>query len=72
MLGVGNRRGVVVQLVGCIVAVIGMIYAFYVKPIIKRRRRQAVQATLAGRVTTPSAPATQGADLVSVGMEDQS
>ena len=46
-LGVGNRQGVVLQLVGCIVAVIGMIYAFYVKPIIKRRRRDRVVAALA-------------------------
>lgn len=48
-LGVGNRRGVVLQLAGCIVAVIGMIYAFYVKPIIKRRRRDRVLATLAAK-----------------------
>ena len=38
-LGVGNRRGVGIQLAGTIVAVIGMMYAFYVKPIIKRRRK---------------------------------
>ncbi|MDG2030391.1 MAG: cytochrome c biogenesis protein ResB [Phycisphaerales bacterium] len=42
VLGVGNRNGVVVQLVGCIIAVIGMIYAFYIKPAIKRRRRDQV------------------------------
>ena len=46
VLGVGNRNGVVVQLVGCIIAVIGMIYAFYVKPAIKRRRRDRVLAGL--------------------------
>ncbi len=37
-LGVGNRNGVYVQLAGCVLAVIGMIFAFYVKPVIKRRR----------------------------------
>lgn len=47
VLGVGNRNGVWTQLVGCIIAVIGMCYAFYVKPMIKRRRQQAVYATLA-------------------------
>lgn len=44
VLGVGNRNGVYVQLAGCIIAVIGMIYAFYVKPVIKRRRQAAVLA----------------------------
>lgn len=37
-LGIGNRHGVHVQLLGCCVAVAGMIFAFYVKPVIKRRR----------------------------------
>lgn len=41
-LGVGNRRGVAIQLAGTIIAVLGMIYAFYVKPVIKRRRRTKV------------------------------
>ncbi len=47
VLGVGNREGVWVQLFGCCLAVVGMIYAFYVKPAIKRRRRMAVLASLA-------------------------
>lgn len=46
-LGVGNRNGVHVQLAGCVIAVLGMIYVFYVKPIIKRRRRVAVWAAAA-------------------------
>ena len=37
VLGVGSRKGVEVQLAGCILAVMGMVYAFYVKPVIKRR-----------------------------------
>ena len=44
VLGVGNRNGVYLQLLGCIIAVAGMIYAFYVKPILKQRRREAVYA----------------------------
>jgi hypothetical protein len=44
VLGVGNRNGVLVQLAGCIIAVLGMIHAFYLKPIIKRRRSQSVNA----------------------------
>ncbi|MBT5584306.1 MAG: hypothetical protein HOJ54_09925 [Phycisphaerae bacterium] len=37
VLGVGNRNGVWMMLAGCVLSVIGMIYAFYVKPMIKRR-----------------------------------
>ncbi len=44
VLGVGNREGVYVQLLGCGIAVIGMLYAFYVTPILKRRRREAMAA----------------------------
>lgn len=43
-LGVGNRNGVHVQLVGCCIAVSGMIFAFYVKPIIRRRKQEAAKA----------------------------
>lgn len=46
-LGVGNRHGVYIQLVGCVISVVGMLYAFYVKPIIKRKRRERVMADLA-------------------------
>ena len=46
VLGVGNRNGVHVQLLGCGIAVAGMIYAFYIKPLIKRRRRDKVLAGL--------------------------
>lgn len=41
VLGIANRNGVLVQLLGCTIAVIGMIYAFYIKPIIKRQRMTA-------------------------------
>jgi hypothetical protein len=47
VLGVANRHGVHVQLAGCCLAVIGMIYAFYVKPMLKRRRQQQVHAQVA-------------------------
>ena len=40
VLGVGNRNGVATQLAGCIIAVLGMIYAFYAKPLIIRRRAE--------------------------------
>jgi len=43
-LGVGNRNGVLIQLLGCCVAVAGMLFAFYVKPVLKRRRREQSRA----------------------------
>ncbi|HBS29235.1 MAG TPA: hypothetical protein DEB06_07240, partial [Phycisphaerales bacterium] len=46
-LGVGNRVGVTTQLFGSILAAVGMIYAFYIKPIIKRRRRERVIGEMA-------------------------
>jgi hypothetical protein len=47
VLGVGNRNGVYTQLLGCCIAVAGMVYAFYVKPVLKRRRQEEVLAALA-------------------------
>ncbi len=52
VLGVGNRHGVWIQLFGCCVAVAGMIYAFYIKPILKRRRQQEVFASMKKREVT--------------------
>lgn len=46
-LGIGNREGVWTALIGSCLSVIGMIYTFYVKPIIRRRRRERVLAGLA-------------------------
>ncbi|MGD2108212.1 MAG: hypothetical protein PVI86_02350 [Phycisphaerae bacterium] len=46
-LGVGNRNGVWVQLAGCTLAVIGMLFAFYVKPVLKRRRAAHSRARIA-------------------------
>ena len=43
-LGIGNRRGVYIQLFGCCLSVAGMLYAFYVKPVIRRRRKERVYA----------------------------
>lgn len=55
VLGVANREGVLVQLFGCCLAVLGMLYAFYVKPIIKRKQQQSVyQAVAAGESAVAS------------------
>ena len=42
VLGVGNRFGIFPMLFGCCLTVAGMIWAFYVKPMIKRKRQQAI------------------------------
>jgi len=44
VLGVGNRPGVVTMTVGCVMIVAGLLFAFYVKPIIIRRRKAAALA----------------------------
>jgi len=49
VLGVGSRHGVNMQLVGCCISVIGMIYAFYVKPYIRRRDRAKALAAAEAR-----------------------
>lgn len=46
-LGIGNRNGVHVQLAGVIIAVTGMLFTFYVKPMIIRRRRLRVYDQMA-------------------------
>jgi ABC-type transport system involved in cytochrome c biogenesis permease subunit len=40
ILGVGNRRGVLTMLAGCILISLGMGFAFFIKPVIVRRRRE--------------------------------
>lgn len=40
VLGVGNRKGVLIQLLGCCIAVLGMLYAFYYKPVLLSRLRE--------------------------------
>lgn len=53
-VGIGNREGVYTQLAGCCVSVAGMIYAFYYKPILRRRMKQQAltEAASAGRFQT--------------------
>ena len=48
VLGVGNREGVWIQLAGSVLMVIGLMYAFYVKPVLVRRRQEAALAVAGG------------------------
>ncbi len=52
-LGVGNRNGVYTQLAGCCLAVVGMMYAFYVKPVLKRRRHLQSRARVSSSAEEP-------------------
>jgi hypothetical protein len=56
VLGVGNRHGVWTQLAGCVIACAGMAYAFYVKPVIKRRNRRLVLEEIARAKAEGRAP----------------
>lgn len=48
-LGVGNRLGINPMLIGCILITVGCLYAFYVKPVLKRRKQ--MQALAAASAT---------------------
>lgn len=61
-LGIGNREGVWTMLFGSTLSVIGISYAFYVKPIIKRRREAAVYARLAEQKRQDAQPAEELTD----------
>ncbi len=39
ILGVGNRRGILTMVLGCVLITLGCTYAFYVKPVLLRRRQ---------------------------------
>lgn len=39
-LGVGNRPAIGIMLAGCLMVIVGLMYAFYIKPIIVRRMKQ--------------------------------
>ena len=49
VLGVGNRPGVNVMLCGCVLIVIGLMYAFYAKPVIIRKMKENAIAKAAKR-----------------------
>jgi hypothetical protein len=50
ILGVGNRPGIDVMITGCVMIVLGVLYAFYVKPIVIRRMKQKALAKASQRI----------------------
>lgn len=61
VLGVGNRQGVLMMLIGCILVSIGMIYAFTVKPVLVRRRKQTIMRMAAAMNSASDAKSSGGA-----------
>jgi cytochrome c-type biogenesis protein CcsB len=62
-LGVGNRNGVFIQLLGCIIAVLGMIFGFYIKPMLMpaAAKKAAVKSDdKSAEVSSEAAPAEGG------------
>lgn len=53
ILGVGNNPGIYVIAAGAIMMVVGIPWAFYVKPYIMKRRKQKIQKELAAKAAKP-------------------
>ncbi len=66
-IGVGNRNGVYIQLAGTCIAVAGMIFAFYVKPMIRRRMQERASASRASKSGSDGASRTGSESLETVG-----
>lgn len=61
ILGVGNRRGIYTMTMGCVLITLGCLYAFYVKPILKKRQAEAALALAASRSHAKSEATLAGA-----------
>ena len=60
ILGVGNRSGIMTMLAGCVMITLGCLYAFYVKPVLRRRKAlRALQAADPARARPPKQRARQ-------------
>ncbi len=59
-LGVGSRQGVYIQLAGAVMMIAGMIFAFYVKPGVLRRRRRAAAVEPGADRPEPAASTVTG------------
>lgn len=60
VLGVGNRNGIALAVVGCFMITLGCLFAFYVKPVLKKRQaRQALELHEAKRRVRDAEPETE-------------
>jgi hypothetical protein len=54
VLGVGNRNGIAPMVLGCVMITLGSLYAFYVKPVLRKRmQRRALEAARAASKLKP-------------------
>jgi len=60
ILGVGNRPGVDVMVSGCVMIVLGVLYAFYAKPIVIRRMKRNALQKAAEKQSRSEVPAEVG------------
>lgn len=67
-LGVGNRRGMWAMMLGSIMITAGCLYAFYVKPVLRRRRQERItaRASAARADVEPAATPAPKPELVEV------
>lgn len=63
ILGVGNREGLSVMILGSVLVTIGLLYAFYVKPILLRRRRASCAVRQGMRPPAEAAPVPEPAEV---------
>lgn len=56
ILGVGNNRGIYVISAGCTLMVLGIPWAFYVKPMLVQRKKLKIQRELAANPPQPKSP----------------
>jgi hypothetical protein len=54
ILGVGNRYGIWPMVLGCVLITIGSLYAFYVKPVLRRRAKERAIAEARARGRLPA------------------
>lgn len=66
ILGVGNNAGIHIIAAGAILVSVGIPWAFYIKPVILRRRARRLRQAAAGtRPHPPTLPASEGTDQMS-------
>jgi len=65
ILGVGNRRGIAPMVVGCVLITLGCLFAFYVKPVLRRRMESLNPPDLSDSWGQPDA-GRQRSDVVSL------
>ncbi len=61
--GIGNRNGVYIQLAGTCIAVTGMLFAFYVKPVIRRKSQEKARLRRQQRQTPTNIEETEAAGV---------